>query len=73
MLVRVMFQIIEACMFVLLLPVRAVSVFAGRGIVWMLRLPFRILGLLAQLIGLLVVLALVVLAVVTVFSLFSVA
>jgi serine/threonine protein kinase len=64
--VRGMFAVLEAAMFVLMLPVRAVSAFAGRGVVWVLKLPFRILGLAARLVALLVVAALLVLAVVTV-------
>jgi hypothetical protein len=52
-----------------LLPVRAISVFAGRGLLWVLKLPFRILGLTAQLIGLLLVFALLVLVVVGVLGL----
>ena len=69
MVVRGMFGLLEAAMFVLMLPVRAVALFAGRGVVWVLRLPFRLLGLVARLIGLLVVAALLVLLVVTVLSL----
>ena len=67
--VRSIFQVIEAVLFLVFLPVRAVSAFAGRGLLWLLQLPFRILGLLARLIGLLLVLALVVLVVVTGLSL----
>ncbi len=67
--VRTLFQVIEAVLFLVLLPVRAVSAFAGRGLVWLLRLPFRILGLVARLVGLLLVLALVVLVVVAGLSL----
>ncbi len=70
-LVRLFFGLLEATMFVLMLPVRAVSAFAGRGVLWVLRLPFRILGLAARLIGLLLVTALLVLAAVTVLSLIA--
>jgi serine/threonine protein kinase len=73
MLVGAMFQGIEALLWLVFLPVRLVSGLAGRGIVWLLRLPFRILGLAIRLVALLVVLAIVVLAVVTVLHLFAVA
>jgi hypothetical protein len=63
----------ELCIFLVLLPVRAVSAFVGRGIVWLFRLPFRILGLLARLIGLLVVFGLILLAAVTLFNLLAAA
>jgi hypothetical protein len=59
MLVRFVFHVLEAAIFVLLLPVRAVSAFAGRGVLWTVKLPFRILGLTAKLVGLLLVLALI--------------
>ena len=68
-LVRAIFAVLEASIFVLLLPVRAIGAVAGRGIVWTFKLPFRILGLAAQLVGLLLVAALVLLAVVTVLHL----
>jgi serine/threonine-protein kinase len=71
--VHAIFSAFEFCIFVALLPVRAVSAFAGRGVVWVLRLPFRILGLLARLIGLLVVAGLVLLAVVTLWNLVAAA
>jgi hypothetical protein len=72
-LVRVIFSMFELCIFLVLLPVRAVSAFVGRGIVWLFRLPFRILGLLARLIGLLVVFGLILLAAVTLFNLLAAA
>ena len=65
-LVRGLFGVFEAVIFLLMLPVRAVSAFAGRGVVWVLKLPFRILGLTARLVGLLLALALVTLFAVTV-------
>jgi len=68
-LVHAIFLLISAVLFVVLLPVRAVSATAGRGLVWLLQLPFTILGLLARLIGLLLVLAVVVLVLVTLMSL----
>ena len=64
---------LEASIFVVLLPVRAVSALAGRGIVWLLRLPFQILGLAARLVGLLLVAAIVLLVIVSVLHLISVA
>jgi tRNA A-37 threonylcarbamoyl transferase component Bud32 len=69
--VQGIFTVLEAAIFLLLLPVRAVGSFAGRGFVWTLRLPFRILGLAAQLVGLLLVAGLVLLAVVTVLHLLA--
>ena len=72
-LVRGIFLAITTLLYLVMLPVRAVSTFAGRGIVWLLRLPFQILGLAARLVGLLLVLALVLLALVTVISLFTAA
>jgi serine/threonine-protein kinase len=71
--VRAIFAAFELCIFLVLLPVRAVSAFVGRGIVWLFRLPFRILGLLARLVGLLVVLGLILLAAVTLFNLLAAA
>ncbi|MBL9076473.1 MAG: serine/threonine protein kinase [Planctomycetes bacterium] len=68
-LVQIVFGLFEAAIFVVLLPVRAASAFAGRGVVWLFQLPFRILGALARLIGLLVVLGLAVLACVVLFHL----
>jgi len=59
LLVRFVFHVLEAAIFVLLLPVRAVSAFAGRGVLWTVKLPFRILGLTAKLVGLLLVLGLI--------------
>ncbi|MBL8737637.1 MAG: serine/threonine protein kinase [Planctomycetes bacterium] len=68
-LVHAIFLLISAVLFVVLLPVRAVSATVGRGFVWLLQLPFTILGLMARLIGLLLVLALVVLVLVALTSL----
>jgi len=68
LLVRSMFMLIEVAIWLVMLPVRAISAFAGRGITWVLKLPFRILGLAARLVGLLLVLALIVLVIVTLFS-----
>ncbi len=70
-LVHGMFGALEIAILLLMLPVRAVSSFAGRGVVWLLALPFRILGLTARLIGLLLVFALLVLAAVTIFHLLA--
>ncbi len=67
------FSLVSLVLFVVLLPVRAISAVAGRGIVWLVKLPFTILGLLLRLIGLLLVMALVVLALVTVASLLAAA
>jgi tRNA A-37 threonylcarbamoyl transferase component Bud32 len=64
--VRVIFAVLEGAIFLVMLPVRAVSAFAGGGIVWLVKLPLRILGLVARLIGLLVVLGLVTLVLVSI-------
>ncbi len=71
--VRLIFALIEATIFVVLLVVRTVSAFAGRGLVWLLQMPFRILGLAARLVGLLLAAAIVLLVIVTVLHLFAVA
>lgn len=71
--VRVMFMLIEAAVRLTMLPVRAVSAFASHGVIWLLRMPFRLLGFAARLIGLVLVIALVVLVVVTILSLFAAA
>jgi serine/threonine-protein kinase len=71
--VRAILALMSATIYLVLLPVRAISTFAGRGMVWLLKLPFQILALAARLIGLLVVLALVVLLIVVVISLFAAA
>jgi hypothetical protein len=71
-LMRGLFTLIEVAIWAILLPVRGISAFAGRGVLWLMKLPLRIVGLLARLIGLLLVLALVVLVVVTLLQLFSV-
>ncbi|MBL8722486.1 MAG: serine/threonine protein kinase [Planctomycetes bacterium] len=69
--VRAVFALFDAVIFVLLLPIRAFGTVFGRSVVWLLRLPFRILGLTAQLIGLLLVAAVLLLAVVTALHLFA--
>ena len=71
--VHALFAVFEVISRVLLVPMRGVATFAGRGGVWLLRLPITILGLLARLVGLLVVLALIVLIVVTVLGVLSAA
>ncbi|MCA8966900.1 MAG: hypothetical protein KDC48_18610, partial [Planctomycetes bacterium] len=71
--VRALFAVFEAISRVLLLPIRGIASFTGKGGMWLLRLPFTILGLLARLIGLLVVVALIVLIVVTVLGVLSAA
>jgi tRNA A-37 threonylcarbamoyl transferase component Bud32 len=71
--VRQLFRAFEAVIFVVLLPVRLISTVSGRGAVWLLQLPFRILGAAAQLIGYVVVAALVLLLVMGVLALFAAA
>jgi len=67
--VRMIFSLFELSIWAVLVPVRAISSIAGRGVMWIVQLPFRILGLLARLIGLLVVAGLVLLVIVTVLNL----
>ncbi len=69
--VHAMFVVFEAAIRVLLLPVRGVAMVAGRGGRWLVRLPLTILGLLARLIGLLVVMALIALVIATVLGIWS--
>ena len=64
-LVRVIFSLIELTVRVVMLPVRLLGAFFGRGLIWLLRLPFRLLGVLARLIGVLLVIAVFVLIIVT--------
>ncbi len=66
------FMLLEACIWLVLLPVRTISVFAGRGLMWALKLPFRILALVAQLMALLVAMAALLLVVVAVLNLLGV-
>jgi serine/threonine protein kinase len=68
-LVAGMFRLFEVAIFMVLLPVRTVSTVAGRGLVWLLQLPLRILALAAQLAGWVAVAALVLLALMAVFAL----
>jgi hypothetical protein len=69
MLVRGMFMLLEGAILVVLLPVRAISAFVGRGAVWVFRLPFRILGLAARLLLLLLAAGVLLLIVVGLLSL----
>ncbi|HEX5053795.1 MAG TPA: serine/threonine-protein kinase [Planctomycetota bacterium] len=71
--VRVLFTAIEALLYVMFLPVRLLSTLAGRGMVWLVRLPLRVLGLTARLLGLLIVAGLLLLVVVVILALFSAA
>lgn len=66
--VRIIITLIEVAVRLALLPVKAVSSFAGTGFVWLLRLPFRLLGIAAQLVGVLLVIALIMLVIVAVFT-----
>ncbi len=67
--VAMILSVLEVAILAILLPVRAVSVMIGRGVRWVFELPFRIVGLLARLIGLLLVAGLLLLAVLTALSL----
>jgi hypothetical protein len=55
----------------ILMLVRAVAAAVGPGLRWTLRLPVRVFGVFAQLVGLVVVAAIVVLVVVTLLALFA--
>ena len=50
-LVHLIFKVFELVIFFMLLPVRAISAVSGRGLGYVLKLPFRLLGLTAQLAG----------------------
>lgn len=63
--VKMLFGLLEVAVRLVMMPVRAVSMFAGNGLVWVLQLPFRLLGVAARLVGLVMVVALIVLLVVT--------
>jgi serine/threonine protein kinase len=71
--VRAMFALIDAAVRLAMLPVRAVSAFASHGVVWLLRLPFRLFGFLVQVVGMVLVVAIIVLIIVTLFSLLAAA
>jgi hypothetical protein len=66
--VRIIITLIEVAVRLALLPIKAVSSFASTGFVWLLRLPFRLLGIAAQLVGVLLVIALIMLVIVAVFT-----
>jgi serine/threonine protein kinase len=66
--VRILFTLIEVFVRLALLPIMVISRYATTGFTWLLRLPFRLLGIAAQLVGLLVVIALIILVIVTVFT-----
>jgi serine/threonine-protein kinase len=65
-LTRALLALLKGVAMLVLMPVRLVALFIGRGGAWLIRLPLTILGVLARIIGLLVLLALIVLVVVTV-------
>ncbi len=71
--VRIVFLGLSATTWLVLLPLRAIITFVSGGAAWLVRLPFRILGLAARLIGLLVVLGLVVLVFVVLMNLLAAA
>jgi serine/threonine protein kinase len=66
--VRVFFRLLDVVVMALLLPVQVISAVAGRGAVWLLRLPFKVLGFAAQLVGYAVVAALVLLVLVVILA-----
>lgn len=59
-LVRVVFRIFEFAILLLLTPVRIISLIFGRGLVFVLKLPLRILGVLIRVFGYLVIIGLLV-------------
>lgn len=67
--VRIIFTLIEVFVRFALLPIMAISRYAGAAFAWLFRLPFRMLGVAAQLVGLVVVIALILLVAVAVFTL----
>jgi hypothetical protein len=71
--VRGMFSAFEVAILVMMLPVRVISVVAGRGVLWAFALPFRILGLTAKLVGLLLAFGVIALLVAGVFYLITAA
>lgn len=66
--VATLFRVLDLLVIAMLAPVRAISMIAGRGAVWLLKLPFRVLGFAAQLVGYAVVAALVLLVVVVILA-----
>ena len=73
MAVRVVFAAIELLVKLAMLPVRFVSAFAGRGVLYLVQLPVKVFRFLVQLIGLVLVVAIVVLVVVTLLALLAAA
>jgi serine/threonine protein kinase len=71
--VRQVFRVFELAIMIVLLPVRAISAVSGRGALWLLQLPFKILGVAAQLVGYVVVAALVLLVVMAILAIFQAA
>ncbi|MCB9877092.1 MAG: serine/threonine protein kinase [Planctomycetes bacterium] len=71
--VRMMFGVITLVVRALLLPVRLVSVIGTRGFGWLFRVPVALVGVVARLIGVVLVVSLIVLLMVTVLSLFAAA
>ena len=61
--VRQVFRLFEAAIFLALLPVRLISLLSGRGALWLLQLPFKILGAATRLAGYLVAAAMIMLVV----------
>lgn len=68
---RGVFAVVEFVVVLVLTPARVVVTAGGRGLLWLLGLPFRVLGAAAHLVGLLVALGLVVLAAVALYEAFA--
>ena len=69
--VRGFLSLCELITWLVLVPVKLLSGAAGRGALWVVKLPFRIIGFAAQLIGYLVVAALVLLVLVAILAVFG--
>ena len=59
-LVGLVFQLLEVCILVVLIPIRFISVVVGRGLVYLVEIPFRVLGVGVTLLGYLVIIGLLV-------------
>ncbi len=59
-LIRVIFSIFELAIFVVLAPVRIISVVFGRGMLYVIRVPLRLLGALMRVFGYLLIIGLLV-------------
>ncbi len=70
-LVHVMFRMFEFGIFLALVPIRTIAMALGRLIVVLVQLPFRIVGIAAKAVGVLLVFATIMLAVISLIALFD--